>query len=240
MTPVRFRNLQSLRISVAFIGCLAAGCIFDGDQPVTPLSMQYIGNQGDTVSPLAVLRFAFSDSLASPLDFDFSPPVAQLYSIALNPGNDTATISFVEMLPGNTKYVLNLKTTITSKNGSTLSPGNDSTVVYTGEKEREPNNTPKTADTVAFSAVYGMLADAADTDVYRVGSPQNAFYFEAFTDQTSFSVKDSMLSDVSVSGGFGPIDTFTVPDNTRFPLYIFVFSPIKGTVGYYKFGIISQ
>jgi hypothetical protein len=240
MTPVCTRNHQSLRISFAFIGCLAAGCIFDGDQPVTPLAMHYIGNQGDTVSPLAVLRFAFSDSLASPLDFDFSPPVAQRYSITLNPGYDTATISFVEMLPGNTRFVLNIKSTITSKNGSALSPGNDSTVVYTGAKEHEPNNTPQTADIMVFPAVYGLLVDAADTDMYCVPSRQDAFYFEAFTDQTSFSVKDSMLSDVPYSGHSGPIDTFTVPRDTRFPLYVVVYSPIKGTVGYYKFGIVSR
>jgi hypothetical protein len=224
-------------LCIAILGCLLSGCIFDAQNPVSPLTMRYIGGQGDTVSPLPVLRFAFSDSIVSPLDFDFSPPVAQPYEVTFNPQKDTATLSFIEMLQGNTRYLLRLKSTVTSKNGSMLNKDDDSIVIYTGATEREPNNTPACADTLLAPAVYGMLVEAMDTDVYCLPSPQKALYFEAFTDQTSFSVKDSLQQDVPVSGHFGTIDTFTVPDGTHFPVFVYVFSPIKGTIGYYKLGV---
>jgi hypothetical protein len=223
----------------ALLGCLGGGCIFDNNQPVAPLTMQYIGTQGDTVSPLAVLRFAFSDSLASPLDFDFSPSVAQRYDMTFNPARDTATLSFVEMLPGNTRYVLRLKSAIAAANGSTLSTGNDSTVLYTGAKEQEPNNTPALADTLKPPAIYGMLSEASDTDVYCVPQKRTALYFRTFAGQASFSVKDSMLRDVRPgAGSAGTADTFIVPDSTLFPIYVFVFSPIKGVACIYRFGIV--
>jgi hypothetical protein len=217
---------------------LTSGCIFDTNQPTAPLTMQYIGIQGDTVSPLAVLRFAFSDSLASPLDFTFAPPVAQLYGITLNPSKDTATLSFVEMLPGNTRYVLTLGSPITATNGSMLGPGNDSAVIWTGAREHEPNNSPATADTLKPPAVWGLLSDAQDTDVYCIPSSQRAYYLEILSGQVSFSLKDSLLNDVvASSSATGAVDTFTVPDSTHFPVYIYVFSPIKGTDGYYKLGV---
>jgi hypothetical protein len=225
----------------AALACLAlGGCIFDVSQPAAPLTMQYIGNQGDTVSPLAVLRFAFSDSLASPLDFDFSPPVAQDYGITFNSSRDTATLSFVDMLPGDTRYVLKLKSTITAKNGSTIDPGNDSAMIWTGTRESEPNNSPATADTLRSPKVWGQLSDARDTDVYCVPSPQKAYYLENLFSQISFSVKDSLLQTVTVNGGSAAIDTFTIPVGTQFPIYILVFSPIKGTVGNYAIGIVQK
>jgi hypothetical protein len=202
--------------------------------------MQYIGTQGDTVSPLAVLHFAFSDSITSPLDFAFSPPVAQDYGISFNPANDTATLSFVEMLPGNTRYVVKLKTAVASTNGSAISPGNDSAVIWTGATEHEPNNSPALADTLKPPAIYGTLSDAQDTDVYNIPLKHAAFYFQTFTGQTSFSVKDSLLQDVSVAAGAGAgtADTFMVPGSTLFPIYVFVFSPIKGVTGVYRLGIV--
>jgi hypothetical protein len=224
---------------IAFLGSLVAGCIFDENQPVAPLTMQYVGNQGDTVSPLAVLRFTFSDSLASSLDFDFSPPVAQNYGITVNPATDTATLSFIEMLPGNTRFVIKLKSMITSRGGSTLSPGNDSTVIFTGAKEQEPNNDPALADTLKPPAIYGMLPEASDTDVYYVPSKHDVLYLKTFTGQISLSVKDSLLHGVRVTGGLGAdaADTFTVPDSTLFPIYVYIFSPIKGVTGFYRLGL---
>jgi hypothetical protein len=222
----------------SLVGCLiCGGCIFDTNQPIAPLTMQYIGTQGDTVSPLAVLRFAFSDSLASPLDFTFAPPVAQLYAITLNPSKDTATLSFVEMLPGSIRYALTLGSPITATNGSMLSPGNDSTVIWTGAREHEPNNSPGTADTLKPS-IWGLLSDAQDTDVYCVPSSHRAYYLETLSGQVSFSLKDSLLNDVVASNfAAGAVDTFTVPDSTHFPVYIYVFSPIRGTEGYYRLGV---
>ena len=223
---------------IAVLECLAAGCIFDATKPVPPLTMQYVGNQGDTVSPLAVLRFAFSDSLASPLDFDFSPPVAQLYGITFSSSRDTAALSFFEMLTGNTRYVVKLKSALTSTNGATMDIGNDSTVIWTGASEHEPNNTTGTADTLVPPAIYGLLTTAPDTDVYCLPSRQTAFYCEAFTNQIAFSLKDSLLQNVPLPGDLSGTDTFTVPDGTRFPVYIFVFSLINGTKGYYKLGVV--
>jgi hypothetical protein len=228
---------KQVPVSLLLLGCLLGGCIFDTFQPAAPLTMQYIGDQGDTVPPLAVLRFAFSDSLTSPLDFAFTPPVAQPYAITFNTASDTAALSFVEMLPGNTRYALRLKSPVVGENGSTLDAGSDSVIIYTAATEAEPNNTPATADTLRPPAVYGMLGLAADTDVYCIAKNQNAFYCEAFTGRTSFSVKDSFLQDVPVTGGPGKTDTFTLPDTTHFPVYVTIFSPIKGTAVYYKFGM---
>jgi hypothetical protein len=236
-------NIPRFVLSAALFGCLiASGCIFDNSQPTAPLTMQYVGNQGDTVSPLAVLQFAFSDSLAAvPLDFTFTPPVAQLYGITLNPSRDTATLSFVEMLPGNTRFVLKLASTVTATNGSSISPGYDSTVIWTGAREHEPNNSPGTADTLKPPAIWGLLSDAQDTDVYCVPSAQRAYYLETLSGQVAFSLKDSLLNDVVSSGAAaGSIDTFTVPDGTRYPVYIYVFSPIKGTEGYYRLGVAQH
>lgn len=225
---------------IAALGCLSAGCIFDATKPVPPLTMQYVGNLGDTVSPMAVLRFAFSDSLTSPLDFDISPPVAQLYEIAFNSSRDTATLSFFEMLPGNTRYILKLKSGVTSKNGATMGTGYDSTVIWTGASEHEPNNTTGTADTLAPPAVYGLLSTASDTDVYCVPSRQKAFYCEAFTNRISLFIKDSLLQNVPLPGDSSGTDTFTVPDGTPFPIHIFVFSFINGAADYYKLGIVGR
>jgi hypothetical protein len=232
------RAIHKTPVFLGLAACLAiAGCIFDGNQPVAPLTMQFIGAMGDTVSPLAELRFAFSDSLVSPLDFTFTPPVAQLYEISFNPSHDTATVSFLEMLPGNSRFLLKLKSPIISKNGSTLNPGNDSAIIYTASEETEPNNSPGTADTLSAAAKYGMLADAADTDVYCVPSGGSVFCFEAFTDQTTFSVRDGNLSDVACTIASGPAaDTVTIPASASPPVSVFVFSSVRGTTGYYRIG----
>jgi len=224
--------------ATAFLGCLADSCIFGSSMPAGPLTMQYVGIQGDTLSPLAVLRFAFSDSVASPLDFDFSPPVGQSYQITLNSACDTATISFVDLLPGDTRYVVRPKLPLMSRSGSTLDADNDTAVFHTAAAEDEPNNTVATADTLRPLPLYGMLRDASDTDVYCVPEKERALYMETFTGQTSLSVKDSAMQDIPVAVGLGLSDTFDFPDHTRFPVYVAVFSPIKGTAGYYKLGVL--
>jgi hypothetical protein len=231
-------SVGRLVFTTAFLGYLAVGCIFDANQPLAPLTMQYAGTQGDTVSPLAVLKFAFSDSLASPLDFDFSPPVAQRYEMTFNPAKDTATLSFIEMLPGNTRYILRLKSQVTAANGSTLSTGNDSTVLFTGAEEQEPNNSPALADILKPPALFGTLPEAPDTDVFCLPSKHKALFLATVKGQVSFSLKDSMLRDVNITQGPGAIDTFNVPDNMLFPIYVFVFSSIKGVAGFYKLGIV--
>lgn len=224
-------------VCAAFTGCIAIGCIFDTNEPSQPLSMYYLGNSGDTLNPMPVLKFAFSDSINPSLDFSFSPPVAQEYFISFCKTNDTAALTFTEMLPGNTRYVLKLHTTVTAGNDPPLSPGSDSIVFVTARTENEPNDSPNLADTVFAPVVYGVLNTASDTDFYIVPTQKKEYYFESAEPQTDYAVFDSLLRPVTVTRRSGIADTFTIARDVVFPIYISVSSSIRGMSSSYKLGV---
>ena len=153
-------------LTIAGIACILCTCIFDNQNPQTPLVMTYVGNGTDTLSPLAKLTFAFSSPVTSSVDFSFFPSNGQLYTVTLNPSRDTVTLSFLEMLQGNTRYVAKLAATVTGSAGSLLSPGNDSVVFYTAFAEHEPNSNRFLADTIRSFDTYGIISPASDTDYY--------------------------------------------------------------------------
>jgi hypothetical protein len=200
--------------------------------------MTYVGNQNDTISPYATLTIAFSDSLASPLDFDFSPPVAQEYSISFSHGNDTAFVSFVSMLPGNTQYTMTVKSQLTGKSGGTLAAGSAPIVFTPGRAETEPNNAPALADTLIGSRLFGRLSETTDTDVFVLPPPIAAksptIVFASINKQDSFAIVDNNLHDIAITVQSGSADTILLPTDTLYPLYMFVFAPIKGASGYYS------
>jgi hypothetical protein len=225
----------SFFLTIAGIAAILCSCIFDDQNPQPPLSMTYVGNGSDTLSPFAKLAFAFSSPVASPVDFSFLPNSGQLYTITLNPGKDTVTISFLEMLYGNTRYVARLATTVSGSDDSFLSPGNDSVVFYTAFAENEPNNTMFLADTVRTQNTYGIISPASDTDYYVLPAySSRPLCFFSSTSQDSFAIIDNTQTAIRFSKYGSKVDSVALPDSAAYPLYITVFSTIKGSTGYYK------
>jgi len=228
---------KTVAITAVFV-ILAPSCIFDLNTATTSLTMTYLGTQRDTLSPEPTLRFVFSSPLNSPLDFNFSPSVGQPYSITFDTAHDTASLSFLEPLPPDTRFSLTLTSSLTARDGSTLAPGNDSAVFITGHGETEPNNKPDFADTVS-SYVYGFLSTSQDSDFYCVPKKHASYYCIA-SDNTVFSVFDSLFNHVQTISIGNDSNAFTVPDTTRYPLTVCIYSSVKGILGNYKFGILKQ
>jgi hypothetical protein len=221
---------------------LFSGCLFDTTKPVEPLTMNRVDGTGDTVAPFPSLRFAFSKPLAdSAVELDFSPPTTAIYYTSLNRTKDSLTLTVVGMLAGDTRYVLRRASIVASGDGSRLFPGDDSTVIFTGQAEHEPNNTIQLSDTIFSSSIFGMTDYALDTDVYVVPPMQQRRFFLASLDgRDSCVVLDSMLRQVAPSFSNASIDSFFIPDTVPLPLHVFIFSSMKGTGGHYEFGVAMK
>jgi len=227
-----------MQIFAAF-SIFVSGCIFDNQKQTPLLTMQYTGTQGDTLSPMPTISFAFSAPIDSSVDFAFFPPVSQLYTVTYSNTCDTIHIAFCEMLSGNTRYAVKLASSVLSRSGSTVDAGSsDSAVFFTAACEQEPNNSIALADTIRPPSIYGTLPTASDTDVYcAVSSRCKSFFVTSACTNDTFTILDSALSPVNVSYSN---DTATVPDSVRYPLYIFVFATVNGCGGIYKLGVIAR
>lgn len=232
-------------------GCLAgilpslfaAGCMYNNPAPAVPISLSWTGATTGQISPAPTFQFALSTPVADTSeDFVISPPTAANYSVYFNITGDTLTLEFLDMLQGNTRYVLTLKNPLHSSAGAWLYPYQDSISFTTAACEQEPNGTFALADTLTSSCIYGMIATADDTDTYIVPvvPVPGKFYISSMTARDTFLVFDSLERDVSVSSSVPSLDTFAVPALAGHLAYVKVFSYVKGTVGMYKFGIVEQ
>jgi len=104
------------------------------------------------------MQFALSAQLAdTSVDVVFSPPFAGAYDIDLNATRDTLTLSVLDMLQGNTTYVLKLKSSVHSTAGAWLYPYQDS-VVFTPRPRAGAQRHFDLADTLLAPVIYGMIS----------------------------------------------------------------------------------
>jgi hypothetical protein len=249
MTPIHlaFRHEKHRRVvsALALSVCaawLAGGCIYNNTPPAQAITLDWIGATSQPVSPAPTMQFALSAQLAdTSVDVVFSPPFAGAYDIDLNATRDTLTLSVLDMLQGNTTYVLKLKSSVHSTAGAWLYPYQDSVVFTTAAREQEPNGTFALADTLLAPVIYGMISDAQDTDVYLVPAARRGTLFVSSADnRAAFLVFDSLGRGVAVSSAASAPDTFTIPDSVDFPVYIKIFGFINGMPGMYQFGILQR
>jgi hypothetical protein len=238
---ILWRVLRVLFTALLSASCIAADCLFGNNSPAEPISLSLV-NAGDTVPPSPTLRFYVGSPLAdSSVDFVFSPATAALYSVYLNDTRDTITLSFLDMLDGNTRYVLRLKSAIHSAAGAWLFPNEDSIVIFTAACEHEPNYSFSLADTLFSSSIFGRISQAADTDVYCVPKAgPTMFFLSSFDARDTFFMFDSLLRSVPAESKAGFKDTITIPDTTRFPLFVKILSYVNGSTGKYEFGIVRK
>lgn len=104
---------------ISLIACLCTQCVFNGPVNEQPLTFKSLDANGDTLSVFPRLRFVFSSALAdTSVPIFFSPAISARYGAYLNALRDTLTIDIMEMLEGNTRYVLRLGRQVTSIDGS--------------------------------------------------------------------------------------------------------------------------
>jgi hypothetical protein len=163
--PCAFFRVAGALAGVGFIAIIAGCRLLGGTRE--PLRMERVGDLSDTVSVFPALTFAFSSPLKNrTVDFIFDPPFFDWCSV-LNETADTCTLTVNGELQGATRYVVRAAHELTSTSGATYSPEGDLIEVFTSEKEKEPNNTPGTADTLD-RRICGTIETAADTDFYCV------------------------------------------------------------------------
>jgi hypothetical protein len=234
--------LNSLATSIMV---LWVSCIFDTRGNDEPLTMTCINPKTDTLSVFPQLRFVFSAPLMdSSVSLAFSPPTSARYAAFLNATHDTLTLNVMEMLDGNTKYVVRLAQPVTSKDGVVLGPSQDSLAFVTYPREHEPNDEKDLADTLT-SIIFGTVSNVADVDAFfctdtKGLSKASGVFMQSINSQDSFYIVDSLSRVFSLGNQIKPIDTIFFTDSMRRPLYAFVVSRIKGSEGDYELGIVSK
>ncbi len=238
----RFRRFRRISAVPVVSVMLVSRCVFNNPPPAQPVTLDWIGATTTPVSPAPTLRFALSTAVAdSAVDFVISPPTAANYSVHLNTTKDTLTLAFSDMLQGNTTYALTLSSSLHSSTGSWLYPYQDTIVFTTGAAEQEPNGTFALADTLASKTIYGMISEPNDTDVFFVPSvpPQATFFVSSVDSRDTFLVFDSLGHNAAIARGTPSLDTFAIPGLAGYPIFVKVFSYVKGTVGMYQFGTVQ-
>jgi hypothetical protein len=222
------------------IGCLLLHCVFNGPVNETPLTFSSLDANGDTVSVFPKLRFVFSAPLAdSSVAVSFSPPLSAGYGAYLNSIRDTLTIEVMDMLEGNTKYVLRVEGLVRSSKGGIWDLTGDSVIFYTPAREQEPNDDKNCADTIA-AFIYGRVSDVSDLDVFLCPRHDvRAVYLQSFDCCDTFFIENDHGA-VGVKGVMNGIDSVRLSPNDTLPFYIFVRSRIRGFEGNYKLGINVQ
>ncbi len=182
---------------VPYRGAILVGlflaCVYNGPTDDTPLTMQCPDGLGDTVSVVPRLRIIFSDPLAdSSVAVVFSPAVAVRYAASLNPARDTLLVDVMDMLDGNTRYVLRLGGRVASVKGGVLEPADDSVVFFTFPREQEPNDAKDIADTLV-SVLFGVLSEGSDIDAFVcTRNDIGALYLQSIDCLDSFFVEDRL------------------------------------------------
>jgi|GEM_PF-4610988 hypothetical protein len=216
------------------------GCAYDLPPPPSPLTLTWVEDASQPISPAPTLNLALSSPISdTSIDFNFSPAVAASYTVLLNSTRDTITLSFLDMLDGNTTYSFTLKSALHSTAGATLDPAEDTIAFTTAAREQEPNGTFALADSLGEAPLYGMISGAADTDVYLISSALGGrlclAYFDACDTLRLFdSLGRSVAAPVSAPSG----DTITVPASAGFPVFAKVFSCVNGSTGMYRLQLI--
>ena len=234
---------------VTAIICMSVSCIFDTRGNEEPLTMTCINAKTDTVSVFPQLQFAFSVPLSdSSVSLAFFPPTSARYVAFLNATHDTLTLDVMEMLDGNTRYVIRLAQPVTSKDGVVLGPLQDSLVFLTYPREHENNDTKELADTLN-SVMFGSISNVADIDVFfcadkkasaQVSAKASGVFMQSINSQDSFYIVDSLSRVFSLGNQIKPMDTIFITDSMTRPLYVFVVSRIKGSEGDYELGIVTK
>jgi hypothetical protein len=219
------------------VAVLPLSCVVPADPPVDTLSFENCA-QSDTIAPYGEIRIAFSmpaDDSAVPR-FDFSPPFFS-YAVTLNAPRDTALLELSEPLAGARRYVVRIDEFV-AEPGRYMS-SDDSVVIITRPTEREPNNTPQTADTLA-TVRWGAIATINDTDWYTAAClPGEALVLTSALSQTSFAV-------IGRSGAPGPERTFRTSDTLRItdtlpvPLQVAVFAYHRSVGGHYELRLVPS
>lgn len=222
------------------IVCLLLQCVFNGPINESPLTYSSLDADGDTLSLFPKLRLAFSSPLAdSSVTISFSPAIAG-YGAYLNSVRDTLTIEVMDMLQGNTRYVLRVEKPLTSSDGSMWDLSGDSTVFYTFPGEQEPNDTKDCADTVA-SVIFGSISDVSDLDIFVCQKPDvKAVYLQSIDCSDTLFIQDGLSAIRGIEGKMNGQDTIFLSENDAPPFFIFVLSRIRGFEGNYKLGIIGK
>jgi hypothetical protein len=228
---------------VSFGLCFFLQCVFNNQINEQPLTITSLTANGDTLSVFPKLRFAFSSPLADssvPPKVLLSPSVSTGFGAYLNARNDTLTIDFMEMLEGNTKYVLKIASPVTSISGSVWDLSADSIVFYTFPGEKEANDTKDLADSLT-SVIFGSVSDVSDIDVFVCAEEKiKAVFLQSIGCQDSFFIEDGLSNIISSPGPLRQTDTILLPEKTASPIFIFVRSGIKGFEGVYQLGIIEK
>jgi hypothetical protein len=229
-----------LKILLAAFISLGASCIFDAQKNSGPLTMTCITAHADTLSVFPNVQFVFSEPLADSLvSLDFSPPIGR-YGAFLNATHDTLSLDIMDMLEGNTRYVVRLQNKVTSKDGAVLDPDQDSLSFITYAREHEPNDT-KAASDILSSKIFGTVADQSDVDAFLcTNNAARGVFLQSINSQDSFYVVDSLSRIFSLGHPINPIDTIAFPDSLIRPIYIFVVSRIMGSEGDYELGIVAR
>jgi len=217
-----------------------ASCIFDAQKNGGALTMTCISGRMDTLSVFPQLQFVFSGPLIdSSVSLNFSPPIGR-YAVVLNATHDTLTLNVMDMLAGNTRYVLRLGNQITSKDGAILLPSQDSLSFITYPREQEPNDTKDLADDLA-SKIFGTISDQSDIDVFLCTSKvARGVFLQSINSQDSLYVVDSLSHSFVLDHPINPTDTIVFPDSLAEPFYVFVVSRIRGSEGDYELGIVGK
>jgi hypothetical protein len=233
------RNIAAGIIST-FV-CLLFQCVFNGPADEQPLTMKSLDANEDTLSVFPQLRFVFSQPLAdSSVPVTFSPAISAQYGAYLNLDRDTLTVDVMEMLEGNTRYVLRLEKQVTSISGTVSDLSHDSTVFFTFPCEQESNDNKNIADTLS-SVIFGCISDVSDLDVFVCDKKNiQAVYLQSIDCRDSFFVENSLSSARAVNGAMQQTDTILIPENDSVPIFLFVRSGIKGFEGNYKLGVINR
>jgi hypothetical protein len=236
-TP-QLRNTTGI---ISVFSCLFTQCVFNGTVNEQPLTMMSLDANGDTLSVFPRLRFVFSSPLAdTSVPVSFSPAISSGYGAYLNTLRDTLTIDFMEMLEGNTRYVLKLGRTVSSIDGSVWDLSDDSTVFYTYPREQEINDTKDVADSLR-SVIFGIISDVSDIDAFVcIGENIRAVYLQSIGAQDSFFIEDARSNIIVAPKVMKQTDTILISGSNAPPVYIFVRSGIKGFEGKYKLGVINK
>lgn len=226
-----------LRVSFTAALC-GAGCIVPADNEVTPLRFT-LANKGDTLSPYDALTIVFTDALSdsSLVNFDLTPATYSFFTTR-NELRDTFTIVFTQPLSGDTRYSIRTTLPVHSESGSSVTPETDSLIFFTCPREKEPNGSAVTADTLR-SYRYGSTEAIDDTDCFLLLEPARAAYCTTVESRALLFI-NRPGTPYSESFETSKRDTLFFSDTTTFPLVVTVCSGQKSSGGSYRIGTVNR
>ena len=224
------------RLWIAVTVMLLIYCVVPSDAPQERFHFDHTGSS-DTLAPYGSMVVVFTEPvLDSPMvDFVFSP-VFLSYAMEFSSERDTVIIRFSEPLSGGTDYTIHLRETVYSLHRSVFDPDDDSIVITTAQREREPNDRVETADTLA-GRCFGSVAMVNDTDWFILPSTVHTIYCHSYGSRTTVFVKGVDEND---SREYAEQDTITIADTVAEPLYIAVHAYLRSVGGYYELGYIAE